>query len=98
MNIPLVVLGVVDLVGSLMIAFSIEPFSSIIGAFLLLKGIASVAGALAYGIIFDILGWSDVAAGLILVLPAWVFAYPIVKWFGFFHFLKALLMLMLSFF
>jgi hypothetical protein len=65
----LAVLGILDIVIGLSILFR-DFFAGVVmilGLIALLKGIFSVLGGMMSGFFFDILGWIDLAAGVILL-------------------------------
>jgi len=63
----LLILSLLDIIAGIYLLFGIKTFVSIIGIFILLKGLASVFGSVVSKFYFDIMGIIDITIGLCLI-------------------------------
>ena len=79
----IVFLALLDILGGICLAFSwIGTLTSLIGLFILVKGLFSIVGSLASKYYFDWMGWIDLIVGMSLIFGfaiPWLWILPILK-------------------
>lgn len=98
----IVILGILDVIAGIAVALAQlfhltgSAFALYLGVIFILKALYSILTALAAGFPFDVLGWLDLIAGIVLMLLYWGFPVSFAFWVGIIMILKGVYSILLG--